>query len=145
MAENLCAREKCANPLPPGLKKGAIYCSRRCQKAVWDEAIVAHCSDCGRGITQCVARMKKGTRCVDCKHAGMARAWEARASIIADMWEDGWTRNQIAEAFGWTGNRAGVEIAKIRQRKPGLLPHRRSPEAVANIRAGWQRARKAAA
>jgi hypothetical protein len=74
---------------------------------------------------------------------------DARRTLAAGMWADGWTVYEIAAALGWTKDRLGIEIS--RWRRGGHLeefPYRRAPEQVARITAGWQRVadeRKAAA
>jgi hypothetical protein len=137
----------CENEVPPKPEgMGGTprkFCSANCRKRTHERQIGGTCPDCGGGLRR--ASVYKGSeRCGDCERAGRRRRWEARALIVADLWEDGLTSWEIADIYGWSYDRVGVEMARIRQWRPELLPHRRSPEAVANIRAGWARAREAA-
>lgn len=102
----------------------------------------ANCDECGvlrpPGSVQ-------GKFCAACLAARRERRAFARAGIIADLWEEGRTMQEIADLLGWTKNHCGVEIARIRQRWPELLPHRRTPEQVERIREGSRLGREKAA
>jgi transposase len=77
-----------------------------------------------------------GTACATCTQA---RRHE-RALAIERMWRDGLTVYEIADRVGWTKDRLGIEMANLRA--DGYdLPHRRTPEQVDRIRAGWARVR----
>jgi hypothetical protein len=71
---------------------------------------------------------------------------DARRQLAEGMWADGWTIREMAEAFGIAKDRMGVTLAHWRIEGHGdAFPHRRTPEQVARIAAGWQRVRDARA
>lgn len=138
----------CTKELPPRapgtVGRTRLWCSDNCRKRAHEREVVARCPDCSKGMPR--GFVSHGySRCVECHRAADRRWFEARAGIIADLWEDGAKCSTIAEAFDWTTTQLGVEMARIRSELPGLLPHRRTPEQVERIRNGWAAARKAAA
>jgi hypothetical protein len=134
---------RCDKPIPEGGRKDRRYCSETCRKGAWLDAIVAYCA-CGAGLKRCSVR--RGARqCQACERAGRSHAWQARALVIADLWAEGKTQSEIAAAVGLSVGHYKVETARIRKWRPGLLPHRRTPEQVARIREGQARAARRAA
>jgi hypothetical protein len=112
---------------------------RNAAKREWDRA---HAED-RYDKCECGTRKKKtSSRCDDCVRV----AAEARRQLAEGMWADGWTYREIAEAFGVSVDRMAVAVAQWRkQGHADAFPHRRTPEQVARITAGWQRAADARA
>lgn len=93
----------------------------RCGEPMWDQR---HGTSAG------------GNTCGACR----SRARHLRGKQIERQWAEGWTTSEIADWLGWTHTYVTVEVAHLR-RAGYDLPHRRSPEQVERIRAGWARVR----
>lgn len=100
-----------------------------------EHAMDGQCAECDGPMS----RGSDGGVCRGCRAAQL----RIRRETICAMWADGLTGSAIAREFGWTKTRLGVEIAQARA-DSWDLPHRRTPEQVARIRAGWLAARAAA-
>jgi hypothetical protein len=106
---------------------------RNTAKRQWDRAHKeARYDQC-----ECGARkLKRAARCDGCARA----VADARRQLAEGMWADGWTTREMAEAFGISKDRMGLTLATWRRRGyADAFPHRRTPEQVARITAGWQR------
>lgn len=73
----------------------------------------------------------RSNRCADCRRADGI----ALRRLIEELWADGLTSRQIAEATGWKVRSMRAYISGLRA-EGANLPHRRSPEQVARITAG---------
>lgn len=70
---------------------------------------------------------------------------EVRRSLAEGMWAADWTVRELGEVFEVGKDRMGALIATWRNRGHAeRFPHRRTPEQVARITAGWARVRAAA-
>lgn len=105
------------------------------------------CQDCGAPTDGSNGPDSAPTRCNHCN--GLRRAeqnrkdWEPHRRAVEAAWAAGLTCAEMCERFGWSNR---VAISVLRQRGYNL-PHRRTPEQVARMAAGWERvrARKVAA
>lgn len=92
------------------------------QKRRWDrEHLHDPCPECGG------PKCRHNARCINCAEDHRAR----RRALIERMWAEGATIREIREAIGSPGWSAGVHRSR-----GWNLPHRRTPEQVARIRAG---------
>lgn len=106
---------------------------RKAAKAAWDKAHPeSHRAEC-----ECGSEMKRGSaRCDGCVRA----VADTRRQLAEGMWADGWTCREMAEALGVSKDQMGIEVANWRKRgHADAFPHRRTPEQVERITAGWQR------
>lgn len=99
------------------------------------------CVDCGKTLGEGTAwgYKKKTQRCRECfkRHEYETGPWP----VLIRLWAEGKTCSEIAEALDTTKAYVGVLLA--RGRAYGYdLPHRRTPEQVERIRAGWEKARE---
>jgi hypothetical protein len=106
---------------------------RRVRKTQWDRDNYEHAykNECACGEP----KMKVHERCQGCADATAA----VRRTLTEGMWADGWTCAEIAAALGHSTN----GMIPAMRRRGWDLPHRRTPEQVARIRAGvlagWRR------
>jgi hypothetical protein len=114
-----------------------VNAKRNTAKRAWDRAHKeARYDKCGCGSR----KLKVAGRCDGCVRA----AAEVRRQLAEGMWVDGWTCREMAAALGISKDTMGSEIAVWRrQGHVDAFPHRRTPEQVARIAAGWRRARAA--
>lgn len=117
----------CENEVPPKAPgspgRPRKWCSENCRKRAHENEIVGACKDCGRGMPRRWVYDER-QRCRECYLASSERRMEARAQIIADMWQDGLLIREIADAMGWEMSHMQVEFDRIRRRYPDLLPYR---------------------
>lgn len=89
------------------------------------------CPKCGHRLSY----QRTGEKCPGCA--------AARRERVVVWWAEGLTMREIADRLGWTAVQVRTDIARMRA--VGYdMPHRRTPEQVANIRAGIAKARVAA-
>jgi hypothetical protein len=95
---------------------------RKAAKAAWDKAHPeSHYDEC-----ECGARKARASeRCLDCRRL----VEDSRRALVEGMWADGWTQREIREVL------PSFHLGAARQRGWNL-PHRRTPEQVARIKAG---------
>lgn len=97
--------------------------------ADWDrkwrrERGTASCPNCG------ATYWTHNAACAGCRNATS----EVRRTLVEGMWADGWVRSEINAVLGLSSKSGFIFV---RRAQAGWdLPHRRSPEALANIRAG---------
>jgi hypothetical protein len=83
----------------------------------WD--LPVDCPGCGGPMH------KQSSHCSNCYSANRLEATEQRARVIEQRWSEDKTLAEIAHEFGWTTNRAGGEIHRLRA-KGYSLPYRRA-------------------
>lgn len=85
-----------------------------------------------RPLCECGQPMRRGSsQCIECKRA--ADAWLRRQ--VEEMWAEGMTGRQIADALGWKSKNPAQHICALR-RDGYNLPHRRTPEQIARMTGG---------
>lgn len=97
---------------------------RAAAKRAWEHAHDRRaCAVCGEPMGVGVHR-RGVTRCLDCWHTQQREAIAARDEWISDMWLAGLTMRELADRLGWSMGHLAVEMARIRDRAPELLPYR---------------------
>jgi transcriptional regulator with XRE-family HTH domain len=107
------------------------------------ESYCGSCELCGAPTDGSNGRGKAPRHCAACWYAislelARERAREHREAVEA-AWAAGLTCAEMCARFGWTQKSM---VCRLRARGYNL-PHRRSPEQVARISAGWHAAREA--
>lgn len=133
----LCAT--CSAPLEPPVHPRRKFCSDHCRKAQYGGT----CIDCGAPTDGSNGRDKAPERCRTCiEPARIAKVTETtqgrarpRRERIAEMWASGMTLSQIAVELGLAKGAVAAIVHTMRE-QGWDLPHRRTPEQCARIRAG---------
>lgn len=115
---------------------------RNAQKRAIDNAHRSACINCG-GLLAPASEWRGYKRCKDCHLIHQRAAHRERDLQIVAWWAEGLTMREICARLGWSKGHLSCEIHRLRARGYSL-PHRRSPEGLANIRAGIHRAKVAA-
>ena len=95
------------------------------QKRAWDRD--------NRPLCECGQPMARGSdRCNECRREDGA----AYRRLVEDMWAEGMTAREIADALGWRTKHPGQVMVTLRRSRGYNLPHRRTPAQIARITAG---------
>ncbi len=82
-------------------------------KREWDRAQPRAKCACGATLGIDSARLGRA-RCQECYQAPRRAAREERFDLIAKMWAEGATHQEIADALGYVCNGIGVQVARAR-------------------------------
>jgi hypothetical protein len=85
----------------------------------WRAKDFSQCPECGGRMS---AARFGGERCRECHVRREARAFEARLEDVAEMYREGKTLREIADALGYGPNSFAPEVTQARQR--GLIGYR---------------------
>lgn len=113
-----CAR--CGQPLAPGMRSTARFCSDHCRKRQWEHDTFSACPSCG-GPRAPKSRRRAAHVCHACRRAREQAATRRRYEIIQSLWHLPLT--EIAKALGSTPD--SVAQSAVRMRREGIpLPPR---------------------
>lgn len=118
------------------------WCSERCRKRTLYSGT---CVECGAPTNNgTVPPPRLCARCNGHRQGEANRAeWEPYRRLVEQMWAEGMTARQIADALGWTTKWSTAHICVLRRQQGYNLPLRRTPEQIARMTAsgGIARAR----
>lgn len=137
MAATAC--QACGAPIDQPRCGRRKWCSERCRKSQY----AGSCIDCGAPTNGTAGGHKRTPeRCVEC---GKRHSAEVAAEfsvlyreMVEEMWAEGMTCREIADALGWKTKNVGTHISVMRARGYNL-PHRRTPEQLARITKGCEK------